>query len=543
MAGLFNNKTGRQTFIGATSVVLHLMGKEMYSVQEGKNACTDTKGTIWLPPLPETATEEDKIKYFCSAVHEEGHNEHDSDTDLMSKVTLIHHYENCIDDIRIEYLQEQMYKGLVKYRKRFYEILADEFLRERFSTATIENLPAFLDTLGVYTIGKIKAEQMGFVIDWNPSEELTKAYNTYIFDLENKINNQKSFSDSLSIAHLIIERLKDLIKDAEEQKKEKGLGGNSERSDYRIDLDKLIEEISEQIEGIDLQSYVREQIDHNAEGIYYVGPDVKDIITENNVSSLSYVNGLKSAGIKILGPAGTKMTRYMINLSRMRSIHNNRSGKIDMLSFNSDVHDNRMNIFSREIPGSFEKAAVSICIDNSRSMRKIIEKAYSILAAILYYLDKANIPTEATGFTAQSCKNDNFRDTPVLLSIIKRYTEAFKGEAFQRCTPPQHLGVTSEVDCLKYAVPRLMQRKETKKILFVIGDGKPCLTNKKLTEKNSKAYKEYIELCKKAGIIVVGFGIECNLSYFFGDDYINVTSDNMGTEIANKLTDILNRKR
>jgi len=88
-----------------------------------------------------------------------------------------------------------------------------------------------------------------------------------------------------------------------------------------------------------------------------------------------------------------------------------------------------------------------------------------------------------------------------------------------------------------------MVRKESKKILFLIGDGIPELKNGELTIKNRLAYKEYIKLCKKAGIIVFGFGIGCDLSEFFEDDCINVNCNNMGHEIAKKLTEVLNKER
>jgi hypothetical protein len=56
-----------------------------------------------------------------------------------------------------------------------------------------------------------------------------------------------------------------------------------------------------------------------------------------------------------------------------------------------------------------------------------------------------------------------------------------------------------------------------------------------------KAYREYIQLCKNAGLIVFGFGIECNLQTFFGEDCVSVTTTNVGEQLLSKLTEVLNR--
>jgi hypothetical protein len=627
MTTLFSNL---KHTVDATSTVIALMGKEIYSIRDQKQgAATDTKGTIWREPLPDNATEEDANKYFCNMTHEGAHNTEGSDCDLMSKLKMVHHYENCIDDIRVESMQELKYKGLKKYRVENLKILGKEFLINRFQKATMSNLPDFIDLLGVFTIAKIRAEQLKANINWEPSNELNKAYYKYIADLEPKINSMKYFNNALSIAHIIIKRLDDLIKEAkkqEQQKKQeskkdssnnddsssdgdpsKGKSSNDDDSsndgdpssdgdpsnddddpsnddgdpskgkssnddddpsnddddpskgksskgddpsnddDDPIDLDKAIKEINDQMEPTDLQEIVRKQIKDNAKGLYQVSPDVKDHILENrSTNDFDIVNSIKADGIKLLGSAGTKMTQYMISQSRMRTLSSVRSGKLDMLSLNSDVHNHKTNIYNREIKGASEKAAVYICIDHSRSMAgNRILIAYRVLSGILYHLDKSNVPCEATGFTASPCDNSKHRDRPVILSIIKRFNESFKGKALQRCIQPYQNDMynTSEIDCMYYAVPRLMERKESKKILFMIGDGEPNVGNHYLNEKNMESYRTYIRKCKEAGIIVFGFGISCDLSRFFGDDCINVNCSTMGNTIAQKLTEVLNKRR
>ena len=313
------------------------------------------------------------------------------------------------------------------------------------------------------------------------------------------------------------------------------------------ELKRLIDKINEEVDDSDLMDEVRKEIKQSAvdANLYYAGPGVRDIIKDNRSGTIEEARYLQQAGIKLLGPAGSRMTRYMITHTKPRTRSGLRSGRLSMNRVAADVHDQSVCLYNKTFKGSLDKAAVEILVDNSGSMRGVKELAYAILSGILYHLDKSRIPSEAIGYTALGTSSSEYRDLPVILSFIKKFDEAFKGKALLRCVPPSayEMKYTSEIDCMRFAVPRLLQRKEAKKILFVIGDGQPELNNATLTGRNRIAYKTYIEQCKAMGITVFGFGIGCDLSHFFGKDFVSITSENMGTVIANKLTEVLNRRR
>ena len=92
---------------------------------------------------------------------------------------------------------------------------------------------------------------------------------------------------------------------------------------------------------------------------------------------------------------------------------------------------------------------------------------------------------------------------------------------------------------MRWMIPHLLSRPEKKKIFFTLEDGNTSFGA--ISNKAAQAYKGYISLCKEAGIYVFGFGIECDLSHFFGDDWILVNTQTMGEAILTKLTEVLSR--
>lgn len=316
-------------------------------------------------------------------------------------------------------------------------------------------------------------------------------------------------------------------------------------------IDKETERILRDIEGspedfempIDIWAKEINRVICTRSGPYMVAKGVVDEISYASESSMDYAEGVKKVGISLLGTKGDLMTRLFVSQTKPHTIYNQRSGSFDAMTFFQDVSDSRMDLYTEEIPGCLDKAAISFMMDNSSSMCGSIGTAYALLSGFMHYLCKAAIPVEAVGFTADNCRNRMYRDTRVILQIIKKFEDPYDGKAIRRCVPPRHLDQNAEVDCLRYMVPRLLKRPEGKKILFVVGDGQPCIGCDEINEKLAYAYKEYLELCRKAGIIVFGFGINCDLSEYFGEDFLSVETSDMGDIILKKLTEILNRKR
>jgi cobalamin biosynthesis protein CobT len=244
----------------------------------------------------------------------------------------------------------------------------------------------------------------------------------------------------------------------------------------------------------------------------------------------------------MLGPKASQLTKLFVQQTKPRTLHNRTNGSLDVIALANDIHDTRDDIYSNNQGAKLDKAAVTFLVDNSGSMSKQIGDMYAILSGILMHLSRACIPTEAIGYTvAGGCRSEKWRDVPAYISIIKEFKEPYGGKVMRRCTQPYLMDETNDLDGMRFAVPRLWARPEKKKIIMVLCDGKPSMGN--LTSVLSKAYKEYIEICRKAGIIVFGIGIGADLKEFFGDDFVSVDTYDVGDVLLTKLTQILNRKQ
>jgi cobalamin biosynthesis protein CobT len=315
----------------------------------------------------------------------------------------------------------------------------------------------------------------------------------------------------------IIEAVKKALEDIEE---------------HADELKSITEEVAEDINALA----------DSADAPYMVHEGVRDRIGYKEEGPLHIAEEYRDQGIKLLGSAGSRMTRLFVGLNRPKNLHNRFEGRFDMRSFTADALDRRTDVYNQKIQPRIDKAAVSFMIDNSGSMGGTpIQRTYQMLSAMLMYLSRAMIPTEAVGFTADTAYSYRYRDCPVYLQIVKQFDDPYDRKVLQRCVPPEFMSQNAEVDCLRWMVPRLYARPEKKKILFILGDGEPCIGNYALNAKLAAAYREYIGLCRQAGIIVFGFGIKCNLSWIFGEDFISVDSYDMGDKILDKLTEVLNR--
>jgi len=276
---------------------------------------------------------------------------------------------------------------------------------------------------------------------------------------------------------------------------------------------------------------------------YMVNPDVKDIIKLGDETTPDNAAKINRIGMDILGPKGSQITRLFVSQSQTRTAYNQYKGTVDMISFVSDVNDDRDDIHRQVNGARLDKAAVTFLIDNSTSMISTIGHMYAILSGLLTYLGRATIPTEAIGYTVESSGSMVWRDGPSHLTIIKEFREQFAGAAMRRCVPPSFMCYTNDIDGMMFAVPRLWARPEKKKILMVLCDGEPFFGSAVITEKAKKSYKEYIKRCREAGIIVFGIGIDKDLSEYFGQDFASVDLSNAGEVLIDKLTSILNRVR
>lgn len=669
----------RRDFIEQMDHLLKLLSAKNVNIVPGNKACTDGKDTVYLPWLPEDASEEDFLKFFNMAIHEQAHFYGKTDVRSMSRNKTRHFFQNAVDDIRCERLQEQEYPGLVEYRRLFYKLLSDTGISKEFQEAKREDLMSFLLAINKLMIFRVRDAEIDIPgTELKVSPELQEAYDKYFLDLEPKLHKIKSFQKALEYGDLLYERMKELIreekekeipeppkpepKDEEEkedsdessegdddedfedtdteerssdgtsgedadertdeddtgdsdeegssedtgsssegEEDESSLGeegseedssgrsddvdeGSPERSDTPEDHSELesdsdddgtedsgeddpdplgeyeekCRERQEEIERAvqkaleklnvsnfeDIYEKIKTDINElvsGSDGPYMVDPKVKDYIGYKEETDYDTALKIRDKGLKMLGTAGSRMTRLFISQSRPRHLRNQLHGRFDMRSFLADPIDKRLDFYNQKIPGAIDKAAVSIMVDNSSSMKDIIHNTYAILSGMLHHLNKACVPTEVVGFTADVCINPYYRDAPVYLQVVKLFEDAWDSKALRRCSPPSNMKQNAELDCCRWMVPRLWNRPEKKKIFIVLGDGKPFIGSFLINSKLAQGYKRYLELCKEMGIIVFGLCIGCDLSSIFGEDCLSVEPDNVGDALLKKLTELLER--
>ena len=580
------NRTGM--FIRRMEMLISILSARGIKIVEGASPSTNGVDTVFMPPLADDASEEDFLKYFCSAAHEQSHFFGKSIVSKMPKGGLPHFCANAVDDIRCEFIQEDEFPGLVGYRKREYKIDCEGFLKKEFESASVDNIKKLVVAMLKYMIIKNRVRQLEAedVVIY-ASEDLISYYDKYLLDIEDVLDELADFDHALSVGEVIYNRIKDLITDEETPEEPKGKGepgdgepseggegepsdksdsgdesegggddesedgsGGSELSDEeKKEIEAKVKTIMDELDAEDglvtvADSYTDDvaAIASKDGGSYKSANGVKDLIYPQRSDVTKGFATLKR-GKKLLGSIGSKMTKLFVSQTRKRNLNNQFEGRLDVTALVSDPSDVREDIFRRTTPGRLDKAAVCFAVDNSGSMSGTrIEKAYEILSGLLYYLDKVGIPTEAIGFTAELTYSSTARDGAVRHTIIKGYDEPFKMKAVSRCYPPSDLEQNVELEALYYLAPRLFQRPEGKKVMFVLSDGAPAFGPSVLNRKMGKAYKAYIERLREMGMFVVGFGIDCDVSKYFGAHCINTSTDKLGEAIVKKLTEILNRR-
>lgn len=308
-------------------------------------------------------------------------------------------------------------------------------------------------------------------------------------------------------------------------------------------LERALEEINTSDDDMNITDEVRKEIDETPvdDLPYFVDSTVQDIIGLNPSTSEAAALSIRDTGIRMIGAKGTQFTGLFISNTKPRTMRNRMQGRLDVQSFAADVHDIRDDVFTDISGAKLDKAAVTFLMDNSSSMKSHIQATYSIMSGMLHYLSRACIPTEVVGYTAAVSSSEVCRNAPAVLSIVKEFKEPYNSAVMRRCCPPYTMMNTNDLDGMKFAVPRLWARPEKKKIIMALCDGNPTIGSYPLDCKLRKAYKEYIAILRKAGIIVFGIGIQCDLSEYFGDDFADVGMNDIGGVLVTKLSGILNR--
>jgi hypothetical protein len=290
---------------------------------------------------------------------------------------------------------------------------------------------------------------------------------------------------------------------------------------------------------IPLNDYIKAltELEFANSGEYLKDPNVVDDIHDGYEGTDSEGMQYRTEGLKLVGQTGADIFRLFIQQTKPRILRRQERGRFDVRRFEQTPYSS--DIYASKIPGALDMAALSIGLDNSGSMNNGNKTvvANRLLSGLLYHADRSSVPTEAAGYTIDGTPYGAMRDIPVRIDVIKRFEEHYDAKIMRRCTPlpSSYMGNTPDMDVLtEFLVPRLMARPEKKKVIFMICDG--CPTN--LCGRLCDSYKRYVKSLKEIGIIVWGFGIESDLSYYFDDTWSMVTANNLAGTVVNQLQKI-----
>lgn len=508
------------------AVLARLMSGFGVTVVIQGDACPVTNGkTIVLPPLPIGADEIDTEIHDQGVSHEPAHITEGSFDTTRKASGFLHSIWNCIEDVRVENSQElSKYPGLRYQRAKFYE----DFNRYVPRLGSNKALMASTKEGAVHgglirLLVEARAKQLGVTTNLKTSAVVDKFYRMTLAKYLDRVASLVTVDDAFNLAAEIYKSISGYAPMADGSGPDKSkpkaqgvdpLSGCDDSDKPNADknwlegasMPSLSEDIKAKMET-SVKGWVPDGLSIGE--IPEVTPDIAEIIKDN--------------GIKILGVNGSKMTSLFTANSRPRTVRGRLDGRLDCRAVTEDHFDTRRELYSTRIKGATDKAAVEFLYDVSGSMCQRINDTVTIIHGIAHYLDRARIPFRVCAF------DDNYY-------INKDWSDKWTGAPFLR-TNCHVRGSTSMGMGVRASARSLMARPESKKVLIVLCDGEPDHSTRESTY-----CRETIKAMRSCGAVVIGIGIDINLSHIFESDSIRLSSSNMGPYLVERLTGILNRK-
>lgn len=314
-------------------------------------------------------------------------------------------------------------------------------------------------------------------------------------------------------------------------------GGEGQEDDLKDERKDLAKQIKDNQEESSINDDIAKDVEEHADKqcIYRDANGLKENIKRYDGND-STVRCYEEQGRKMLGGNTSKFKRLFISMRAPKMTRLQRSGRLDLGRVWNDDSD---VIFQKCQPGILENSAVSMVIDNSASMRgQKSQIASALLSYMARELDRLRIPFECMGFTTcgdASLDYEGVRHGPILINLIKEFNEPYRKVRKHFQWPSGWPSGTVEFPCVRYAAQRLIHREETKKVLFILSDGESGCDYRMM-----EAMIDYIQRLIKAGIIVVGIGIQDGaIANYVPDTIVIQNLNRVAPEIFNKLTRIL----
>lgn len=256
----------------------------------------------------------------------------------------------------------------------------------------------------------------------------------------------------------------------------------------------------------------------------------------------------EAEGRKVTGYCGPKLKTLFISMKAPVTRRHLKNGRLDCLNLWKTKMGSR-EVMKRKTPSTLEDSAVYFVADHSSSMNGTKgDLTHSILTSLSSDMDKMRIPFEAIGFTCpwidevpsgKTNGQEGIRSVPINIHMLKRFDEQYV-RVRHRFVWPTRTIATAELPAIVYGANRLILRRETKKVMFILTDGGTCTGISALDTAMQTATKEFIERMKMADIKVVLIGIMDQTPLIYDPNAIILDDLNVfATTFYNKLMDIL----
>lgn len=297
-------------------------------------------------------------------------------------------------------------------------------------------------------------------------------------------------------------------------------------------------------------------------GGYSVFSTEYDRIEPVNEASSDYVYRRLRDGLGSLNTMRGKVARAFQSEKAIRWEGDRDRGKINNRAlFKVAVGSNR--VFKQRVESRHVDTAATFLVDFSGSMQNYagsisrIERAMSAVVLFLESLEQAGVASEVLGYTTgEVCKeyfeqavreraynpfrSDTYgRIENLLTFVFKGFNERMSARIRRRISAYEgcEMNENCDADSLRVAYERIMQRKERRKVIFVLTDGSVCSNgNDEAGMAELKRLAEAIERQGAVELVAVDFMSGCADRY-----YSKVITVRGKDDLAAKLLDGLKR--
>jgi len=563
MAGAFGRSKVRLWESTLEKLARVLSEKYKIKIVFKHDLCMTTGKTIYLPVIPEGASDEflDACAGFLD--HEVSHNLF-TEMPVMGEAKKLGKKHgivlNALEDPRVEQEMIKLWRGckvnLRNCREWSLKQLAVHWDELSDFGKLVQSIVVNAQCLPDHWFIKEKIET---------NQPLMEKLET-IKEFTDNIPKLTSTRDAFETAKQIITKLQEVEEPSEEDQNEDGEEGEEEGkgsfepTDEELAKDEELGAVSKQIQQE--AKNLKQQRQHKGQAgtdrylIYSTENDVIEYITDGDkVATASFLQESR----QMVNAVRQKFRLNMLSHSINRWENGKRRGKIDhqsvyrvMLGTGKDVFRSRV-----ESPG-FDTVA-SLYIDHSNSMYpSSIDLA--AMAALVFgeALNDINIPFEIAGYSTghyyeggTAYRNATAEEQQLYtrwgklwIGIYKRFDDMWPATR-HRCLQMSRNGKynTYDGEAVRLAAQRLMARPEKRKILFVFSDGYPCPNVQTFIEVH-QAYLKTIakEVEKAVELFAVGVCSDAVKEYYSNSIVINNIRD-LPTVVLNELDRLIRQNQ